>query len=357
MMLRKKILSMLCLILLTYSSLVFSMASWDESDDPDIIQQEDSNYTYEYNFYRLPTQGKISHLPWTDSYWPHNRRGLAYRYATKRSAERFYSLSEVKKMSLQQLATLSPAEKYDIYMGRFDYPLTNEEFERTSYDSPEWEGICNGWAPASLAFKEPKPVTLVGANGIQVPFGSSDIKGLLSLFIAEKSGQSSYFVGTRGYKTFRIFRSNVVPDFLNAGAFHVIMTNRIGKQDKGFVIDVDNGLEVWNQPVHAFKTRILREQAPSYNYAYGTVKEILVSSEVVYTDEIEPEFKARNIDGNESFRKTKKYDYILELDRNGNILGGKWTSSEYPGFLWSMSAGVFSGYMKDLKDIYRASIR
>src|SRR5574343_122515 len=72
---------------------------------------------------------------------------------------------EVEQMLAQNpIDYLSPAEKYDLYIGRTDFPLTNYELKRTGIRTkkniPEWEGICHYWAPASYLFDEPGPITV-----------------------------------------------------------------------------------------------------------------------------------------------------------------------------------------------------
>ena len=82
------------------------------------------------------------------------------------------------------LKALSPAEKYDIFMGKFSYPTVKFEWARTSASHPQWYGLCHGWAPAAIVYDEPNPVTLTGPSGVKVPFGSSDVKALLTHFLA-----------------------------------------------------------------------------------------------------------------------------------------------------------------------------
>ncbi len=47
-------------------------------------------------------------------------------------------------MSLDDLKILSPAEKYDIYVGRYDYPTVQSEWKRTNPEDAHWEGLCHG---------------------------------------------------------------------------------------------------------------------------------------------------------------------------------------------------------------------
>ena len=132
----------------------------------------------------LPLEGKIKVLSWSDTYWPSMRGGVAARWRNWTEDNFKYqppSREQFLSMSIAEKANLSPAEKYDAFLGRFDYPLVQAERSRTSPDRPGWEGLCHGWSVASLNFAEPKPVLLKSPNGLEIPFGSSDIKGLLTL--------------------------------------------------------------------------------------------------------------------------------------------------------------------------------
>ena len=93
----------------------------------------------------------------------------------------------------ESIALLSPAEKYDILVGIYDFPLNNRAKAEGSVHEPSWSGYCHGWAPAAHRFEEPEPVTLVNDDGVEVRFGSSDIKALMTYFEAEVVRSS--FVG------------------------------------------------------------------------------------------------------------------------------------------------------------------
>ncbi|MFT2612728.1 hypothetical protein, partial [Escherichia coli] len=66
------------------------------------------------------------------------------------------SEGRVRTMSYQELKGLSPAEKYDILEGRYDYPTVKAERERTHKNDATWYGLCHGLGPASIAYREPK---------------------------------------------------------------------------------------------------------------------------------------------------------------------------------------------------------
>ena len=47
---------------------------------------------------------------------------------------------------------------------------------------------------------------------------------------------------------------------MNAGSFHVILGNQIGMEKKGFVVDRDRSIAVWNQPVYSFQSSIVHRE-------------------------------------------------------------------------------------------------
>lgn len=114
--------------------------------------------------------------------------GIAHRWQSQNPQDFQYqlnTLAQLKTMSADDIMKLSPAEKYDIFNQRYDYPTVHSEWQRTSPQDPQWEGICHGWAPASLSFAQPNVVELTNADGIKISFGSSDIKALLSYWVGQ----------------------------------------------------------------------------------------------------------------------------------------------------------------------------
>jgi len=122
---------------------------WNAANDP--VQLLSGNYVVTLS--SLPTEGELNWKPWADSYWPSKQGGLAYRW---REAEEGHSYQPVKpslasSLGASQISRLSPAEKFDIFVGDSSMPLHTNEAERTSPNDGAWFGICHGWTPASLA--------------------------------------------------------------------------------------------------------------------------------------------------------------------------------------------------------------
>ncbi len=330
--------------------------AWKEDSDP-------SNFDASYvkNFYSLPREGTVKHFPWTSTFFPSSLGGIAYRPQTEETPFRYRSPSreEVMKMSLAERERLSPAEKYDIWLGRFDYPTVYYELGRTTPKDPDWAGLCHGWAPSAINFHEPRDVTLVSKDGIEVPFTSYDIKAYLSYYQGEHGENEAKFLGIRcngsgrGISKFRPSCRGV-----NAGAFHVAVTNEIGIRKKSFVFDRDPSYQVWNQPAVSYTYKIVKEKKGRFiGSAKGTKKRVFIKMSLIYTDEVgDSDWAALSSRGLKNV-DTISYYYRLELDKHGQILGGKWKSSMRPDFLWQQDRPTFSGYYGDIETIYRASLK
>ena len=76
-----------------------------------------------------------------------------------------------------------------------------------------------------------------------------------------------------------------------------------------------------------------------------------VSTTVVYSVETAPSTEPIGVVEDENV-----YEYWLELDKNGEIIGGRWVSDDRPDFIYRESAPLFQGYFKRLEQIYLKSI-
>jgi hypothetical protein len=145
-----------------------------------------ADQTLKFKLSELPVNGSTI-IPWSDSYWPNYQGGLANRWS-KVPREGFgYKLSELsflRTMNFTELSQLSPAEKYDIFQRRYDYPTVKSEWNRTKESDPTWVGICHGWANAAIHYFAPKPINVTNLDNITIPFASSDVKALLSYHAA-----------------------------------------------------------------------------------------------------------------------------------------------------------------------------
>ncbi|MBF0314714.1 MAG: hypothetical protein HQK50_05810 [Oligoflexia bacterium] len=335
---------------------------WDKKNNPAIMEEEtlSTHGAFEYKFDKLPLRGHLSKQPWACSYWPTQKRGVAARWhgdvhPLRNKKKKNFSLSDLKGMDKESLANLSPIEKYDIYRCDYNYKLTAEEKERTGNykTASSWAGLCHGWAPASLNYDEPDCVEMTNKDGLTIPFYSADIKALLTLLQGVYfEAEDTYQVGTKnlGLGFF------INPNDLNAGALHVLLTNRIGRFDKGFCSDVDKGRQIWNHPIDGYKSEIVKRHRKSDGREKVRVHTVMtyVGDAVANATE-----RAQIGVGQGPEIRQMEMEYDLDLDRNGKIVGGNYISrsAPHPDFAWNVPAADFTGDFKELKTIYEKSIK
>lgn len=351
--------------------------AWNVSNTPNRISGTDMVET----FASLPLSGEVKQKGWSDDYWPTFRGGIAHRWQTKDFS---YELFDKTRGSETELKKLSPAEKFDIFMNRLDFPTVQDERRRTQvlktveghpeyeegYKIEAWEGLCHGWAPAAINFKEPITSVKVKSRTGTVEFYPSDIKALL-MYYQQYSGNRStrtsmvadrcnvqfskldeqFTKGEITQEQWQAARETNGCGDINAGTFHLILANEVGRKKESFVIDVTRDFEVWNQPVNSFKSEVRETtEGASSGAAAGTVREVRVDTEMSYTVETEPSRFAIG-----SAEKVANYSYVLELNADGNIIGGRWLSEERPDFAWRETTPQFRGYFAALKSLYEKS--
>lgn len=329
--------------------------NWPGHSSPNIVST-----TFEKRFSALPLAGHhdLPHTGWSDDYWP-TQQGSINRRWNSPSQQGFGLLSpsrdQALSMSQQDLAQLAPTEKYDLLRGRYDYPLVKRVNGNANPDAKDWAGICNGWSPASLNLKEPMPVTLTNADGVKIPFGSSDVKALLSFYYAYEVESPTRQVGLRCFLGRGIsVLARGCGDDLNAGAFHIIMANKLGLERRGFLADVDRLKEVWNQPITSFESIALETRPARRRAARGAVKEVVVSTKLHYGSEINPQWNT--VLGTElQTYESLDLEYTVELNAAGEIVGGEWISWVRPDFLWFRGQAPFTGEFEVLGDLYEAA--
>lgn len=415
---------------------------WNELSDPTNL-----NSNYDYAFQNLPLNGAVdeSKIPWSDNYWESDWGGISLRWRELSEAQLDPDVREegvdpyvlfeytppnrsrVLSMTRAELANLSPAEKYDILMGRYDYPTVRAERERTSPDQEYWEGLCHGWVPAAINHPEPKPIDVRNADGVNVPFGTSDLKGLLSYYYGVpaydyargnrnvvRNGNTLQYLdqldafdlrkwislatdvavfNDRGYRVNveslkdgvncqnadyasqyggleacldaqsisanveafdrigQIGRTRVLAD-PNAGAFHVVMANQLGLLRKSFAENINKkpkNMEIWNQPVVEYSSRILSDQRD--RNGAGLVE---VQTKLTFVVEISQNWDQVVHTSKQRF-DDMTFSYTLEINSAGKITGGYWKSRTYhPNFLWKHEPIPIKGYFARLNEIYRS---
>jgi hypothetical protein len=163
--------------------------------------------------------------------------------------------------------------------------LIRVQVERT----PGWHGHCNGWTAASIRHAEPQKS--VRRNG--VTFTPADIKGLLAEIYMYSDSE---FLGG-------------IDPVINPGTLHVIIANWVGRGSHPIGMETTPGEEKWNYPI--------------YSYASTSAKrgesQVEVKMNVGYMKSTRREYQ-------QSPRNTavKYFHYTLDLDEDGNIVGGEY---------------------------------
>ncbi len=324
-----------------------SAARWDGYNDPNRFRDG-----YEFRYEHLPLKGDLgtARLPWSESYWPRNQGSINLRWnANPRVGFGYRSPSreEVLRMSLEELKSLAPTEKYDLYRGRYDYPLKGLiSRAEANPRAPDWAGICDGWSAASIEFPEPKAVVRFNPDGVAIPFGSSDVKGLIS-YTAARQKLNSIVVGR--YCPFGLSLSFRNCRDINPGTYHVILANEIGIRKQSFPADVEPGKEAWNQPVIGYEFTPL---GSARSETGGSA--IRIQSKLIYVDELE-QSRWEPVSGTGHWvSSVQNSEYVLELDSEGRITGGVWlTRFSHPDVFWRPTKGIeFSGEFATLPEIY-----
>lgn len=343
---------------------------WDKSNNPDYFAPI-AGGVMKKGLRELPPSGKLAdeRLGWSENYWPSNKGGIAFRWNSPNPMPFTYQLKtkeQVLRMSEKELSELSPAELYDISQSNYEYPLTKKVLSFYTPKDLWWEGICHGWALAASNYPEPDKTVVVNKEGVKVPFGSSDVKGLLALHDAHNSTGFYARIGDRcaveGKVEGEAFPEDgdvKAPDArdantrkcadTNAGAFHVVLSNLIGVYSKGFVADVDRFNDVWNQPIIGYDS-VVSLDAPAVTpkeAKKGIARKVRVKTVMTYGDELEfytPELASEGVLGFVSKEPVtgtiaqtngiKNYEYILELDASDKIVGGEWISESRPDMIW-----------------------
>jgi hypothetical protein len=317
--------------------------AWNPANDPLRFLPAD----FERSFDALPTTATLEKTPWSDTYWPTTDAGIAQRwndssiYGEANFSYMSPTLEQLQAMSPADIAKLSPAEKFDILNGDYNYTLQKEERSRTRPDAESWEGLCHGWASAALTLEEPKAVTIKNPQGIDIPVGSADVKGLIDLYNGNYSYARVYFVADRCDVDIsnepEAANSPECRD-TNAGTFHLVLTNQIAKRKQGFVADVVRDLQVWNHPVYGYTSEIISQlDGASAGAAAGTVREVTIKTTMNYVSETGPNWEHGRIN-----ERQREYNYRVEINQNGQIIGGEWLDSERPDFLWMQDAPQFA---------------
>lgn len=220
--------------------------------------------------------------------------------------------------SRQETGMIKIMEKYDAFVQKrtgsnpgaaaWERNPRNDHYDP---NGPSWAGHCNGWAAASILEPEPKaPRTIHGTT-----FSIGDQKGLLSEMYMDCYTE---FYGQRKNDNFP-FSLDIRPDL-----FHRLLVENIKMKKRGIVADISFNAPVWNYSVCGYSSF----WQPGGFFSRDSIK---VTTTVYFADDN----VKTNFVGTQYLKKT--YNYLLTLNRRGEIVGGRWTLASlwnHPDFVW-----------------------
>lgn len=318
--------------------------------------------------------------------WKENVRDFKKKREEKLA--RPYELSE------KELRKLAPSEKYDLLLGDTNFDLTNRIWNfvenygnqkqwafLSSIDMPLgfrlpvpndkmalWEGICHGWALAAGGSERPlETVEFTLPNGKKLPFLPTDIKALISLMYANSVVQDNVLMEGlrcdnpnpkqdqfgRFIDTVPVARSEeVLPRCadVHPAVWFLSVVNLTGIQGRALVVEVDAHATVNNHPFAGYDLKYFNPDtgregplersilavdqfrrpdvyAASRNPQTRSI--VGVEMKIVYTNWTWPKEGASDDQSKDPMKK-KTMLFDLELDAQGNVIGGQWRADKDP---------------------------
>ena len=355
------------------------------NDDPKIL---DATRPLERNLKILDAttsrQQNLDLVPWADGRWVLRSGLIAARYSDpvfseiKDWAE---SYAYIQSHSIQNVLTeknpkiradlidqLSPAEKYDLLVGDDQFTLTAAQWQvgkmrYENYTLENWMGICEGSAAASTLYAEPKKmVELKSAEGDLIRFHILDIKALGSLLWSVHNVTIPITGGRCLGGNPQKDQNGVVIDEAcfnsNPATWHIALLNFVGQRKQTFYINrSQNRREVWNVPVTGYQINYFNIANGSFHQDLGSAPMPIAllpkdkfsayrapqAVELVGVDvivKLAAGLTSRRDETENSTPILLNYQYDLELDANGRIIGGEWRKDAHPSFIWAINQEI-----------------
>lgn len=196
-------------------------------------------------------------------------------------------------------------------------------FRRTVSSSESWEGYCSGFTASTI--RHPEPVRSVDAGDYGgtrgVVLSPSDIKALLTCIYNRTTDDSYLFLAPPSAKD----------GGPNMGTFHLALANYIGIGGTPMGIDRTKGPVVWNNPIYAYKVNSISDAGESNGVKFKELQTTITYSYYGHDGEMQTDRETGDRVGNR--KQTMTIRYILALNEDGEIIGGRARSSA-GHFLW-----------------------
>ena len=355
--------------------------TWNRANNPAYV---DANF--KYNVADLPVTGEAAQSPIPADYWATYKDSINARWDgdSPSPAEKYgqaFGIDNLEdivsrnygidKNRGSRKSCKTSADCSDLEDGSSCSRRRGEGDDVDGVCIPSWWGMCHGWAP--YAISEPAAVNPSEYNG--VTFYPGDPEALMSLvygsglhvkFLSERCNEKAPEVGEDGR----------IPDDecrdMNPGSLHIVATNLLGLRGEGFVEDRTYDLQVWNQPVKGYQVENATEdgklveinkaeavalvglpEGSAYKYNTDARRFFHVKLALDWITEASPA-KTSHV-GQDYYTRTDRYEYVLETDIDGNIVGGEYVGSSrefHPDFVWWPTAKP-NGYIAEGKITYQ----
>jgi hypothetical protein len=382
------------------------------------IQPKDSpeaffnNVTFTDIITKLPDSGNVTETPWSGYYWPIRYGVGAVRYSKVQRVNSQYDFRKDGNKIIKTPKTYnnsisyykqpdefnktfrryhnyshyisiwySAAEKYDFYVGDYNFTLTNmlksagqDIIWDEKGDVPLWMGICHGWSVASYMEKRPnKTITLLAAdNTTYVQFLPDDIKALSSIYWAEANYKSNFAGWSCKYKNKTELNfdpaTGLILDYrcfgVSPATFHTAMANWVGINKTSLIFDpMADDNEIWNHPVMGYNvtyfnpltnnTRpfqdavVTRDEAKLFasrnKFINFTLANITNATEYLVGAKMQVDYLYETSPNHDNytykdFNTSVNYHYVLELDKDLRMIGGEWLYNRHPNYVFGPRA-------------------
>jgi len=344
---------------------------WDRMSDP--TQTLKNRPGSSLQFSSLPLSGKTEQPLSSPYFYPLVAGSFLASDKPSKSLRKdwVFTASDARQLSAEELKTLSPLEKLtllqpcDSVFFNPDTPKHTKFDQLKSYVMKEiqpYPGMDNWWGNCNYAAQVSKNIrlnktdpnrTISGCDGIQIPVSDDDLLAFSMMsfevdLLNEQADPNDSMLGLRNnvvreknivntavcgqpissgpmnLKKFSSLPRNARD--VNAGSFHLVLANLLGKDHETFAIDLDPGQPTLWATVESYTSKVLKTQKPEKGAAVESVKSMLM----------ETNLKVVNFHTVPTSRLDYKVRYWLELDAQDQIVGGRWASKVFPDMLWEM---------------------
>ena len=300
-----------------------------------------------YSIWRKPHEKVLANLPERGVVPEDKVPYSGYWYPEKRSN---YSNQEYNAnfKGGTHIGDPSPLQKYDQAYNAgqnkaVEWEIRNHTRAPDDKDA-SWAGHCNGFSASAQRHREPQQDVAVGS----VTFTARDIKALL----AEIHMSAKFYIlgGNRCDDQQKLNKpihrgQRVDPEIMeecedvNPGVFHLAVTNWVGRQNHAIIFDRSYKDQVWNYPLYEYtieekvdsltaaqvRSQYISEAGANYVYNPLAQSFAYIRMRVYYADATGPNTGEVL---NSHRRKSALYEYILELDGDGAVIGGEWINTQ-----------------------------